>query len=215
MTLVLFGYRGVISGGPSEQDMATMAGAAGVAVRRIEDAYWQLRPAYDLAELDAPAYWQQVGRLAGRGQSYTGAEIAALVRLDTDSWLHLQAGTIELIEELAAAGHRLAVLADVPAGIAVALAELPATRHFEQLFFSCELKMSKLDVAFLAAALDRLGAAAPDVIFVDDRAGDPAAAAAAGLQTVRFTSPGQAREVLAELLVCHIKLLSRRDSDLR
>ena len=63
MTLVLFGYRGVISGGPSEEDMATMAGAAGVAVGRLEDAYWQLRPAYDLAELDAPAYWQQLGRL--------------------------------------------------------------------------------------------------------------------------------------------------------
>jgi putative hydrolase of the HAD superfamily len=205
VTLVMFGYRGVISSGPSEQDMTTMAGAAGVAVRRLEDAYWRPRPAYEQAELDAPAYWQQVGRLAGRGQPYTGAEVAELIRLDTDSWLHLQAGTVELIEELAAAGHRLAVLADAPSQIAVAMAELPVARYFEQLIFSCELKMSKLDAAFLAAALDRLGAATANVIFVDDRAGDPVAAAAAGLQTVRFTSPGQARELLAELLVCHIK----------
>ncbi len=205
MTVVLFGYRGVLSGGPSEQDMTTMAGAAGVAVRRLADAYWRPRPAYDLAELDAAGYWQQVGRLAGRGQGYTGAELAELVRLDTDSWLHLRAGTVELIEELVAAGHRLAVLADAPREIAASMAELPVARHFEQLIFSCELKMSRLDAGFLAAALGRLDAAAADVILVDDRAGDPAAAAATGLRIVRFSGRGQAREMLAELLVCHVK----------
>jgi putative hydrolase of the HAD superfamily len=204
MTWVMFGYRGVISGGPSEQDMTTMAGAAGVAVRRLADVYWPPRPAYDRAELDGLAYWQQVGRLAGRGQAYSGAEVAELIRLDTDSWLHLQAGTVELIEELAAAGHRLAVLADAPVEIAVAMAELPVARHFGQLIFSCELKKSKLDPACIAAALGRLGTAPAEVIVVDDPAGG-AAAAAAGLRTVYFSSPGQARELLAELLSGHIE----------
>lgn len=205
MAWVMFDFGGVISCGPSEQDMTTMAGAAGVAARRFADAYWQPRPAYDRAELDARAYWQQVGKLAGRGQAYGDAQVAELIRLDIDSWLHLQAGTVELIEELAASGHRLAVLADAPAEIAAAIAGLPVARHFDQLIFSCELKSSRPDTACFTSALARLGAAAGDVIFVDDRAVDAAAAAAIGFRSVQFTSPGQARGVLAELLSCHKK----------
>lgn len=82
---------------------------------------------------------------------------------------------------------------------------LLVARHFEQLIFSCELKMSKLDAGFLAVALGRLDAAAADVILVDDRTGNPAAAAATGLRIVRFSSHDQARGMLAELLVCHVK----------
>lgn len=203
MTWVMFDYGGVISRWPSEQDMMTLARAAGIAVRRLADAYWQPRPAYDRAEFDAAAYWQRVGRLAGRGQAYSAAEVAELTRLDTDSWLHLEAGTVALIEELAAAGHRLAVLSDAPVATAEAIAGLPVARYFEHLIFSCQLRKSKPDAACFAAALVRLGAAAADVIFVDDWAGNTAAAAAAGLRAVHFTSPGQARALLAELLVRH------------
>jgi len=203
MAWVMFDYGGVISRWPSEQDMTTLAGAAGIAAWRLADAYWPPRPAYDRAELDAAGYWQQVGRPAGRAQGYSAAEVADLTRLDTDSWLHLAAGTVALIEELAAAGHRLAMLSDAPVATADAIAALPVARYFEHLIFSCQLKKSKPDAACFAAALDRLGAAAADVIFVDDRPGNTAAAAAMGLRAVHFTSPGRARALLAELLVRH------------
>ena len=203
MAWVLFDYGGVISCWPSEQAMATLAGAAGIAVRRLADAYWPPRPAYDRAELSAAGYWQQVGQLGGRGHAYTDAEVAELTRLDTDSWLHLQAGTVELIEELAVAGHRLAVLSDAPAETAAAIAGLPVARYFEHLIFSCELKIGKPDRACFAAALARLGAVAADVIFIDDRADNAAAAAAMGLWAVHFAGPGQARAMLAELLARH------------
>ncbi len=203
MAWVMFDYDGVISRWPSDQDMMTIAATAGIAARRFADAYWQPRPAYDRAELDATAYWQQVSRLAGRGLAYSAAEVAALTRLDTDAWLHLEAGTVALIEELAAAGHRLAMLSDVPATTADAIAGLPVARHFEHLIFSCQLNRTKPDAACFAAALARLSAAAAEVIFVDDRADNTAAAAAMGLRAVHFTSPGQARAVLAELLTRH------------
>lgn len=203
MAWVMFDYDGVISRWPSDQDMMTIATAAGIAARRFADAYWPPRPAYDRAELDAAGYWQQVGRLAGRDRPYAAAEVAALSRLDTDSWLHLEAGTVALIEELAAAGHRLAMLSDVPVAIADAIAGLPVARYFEHLIFSCQLNQAKPDAACFAAALARLGAAAAEVIFVDDRAGNTAAAAAMGLRAVHFSSPGQARAILAELLSHH------------
>jgi putative hydrolase of the HAD superfamily len=200
---VMFDYGGVISRWPSEQDMAMLAAAAGISVRRLSDAYWQRRPAYDRAEVDGAAYWQQVGLIAGRGQAYREAEIAELIRLDTDSWLHLEAGTVALIEELAAVGHRLALLSNAPTETAEAIAGLPVARHFEHLIFSCELKMAKPATEFFTAALARLGAAAAEVIFIDDRPENVAAAVTLGMQSILFTSPGQARALLAQLLARH------------
>jgi putative hydrolase of the HAD superfamily len=200
---VMFDYGGVISRWPSEQDMAMLAAAAGIPARRLADAYWQRRPAYDRAELDAAAYWQQVGLIAGRGQAYSEAEVAELTRMDTDSWLHLQAGTVALIEELAAVGHRLAILSNAPAETADAIAGLPVARHFEHLIFSCQLKMAKPAIEFFTSALARLEATAAEVIFIDDQPDNVAAAVTLGMQTIRFTSPGQARALLAQLLARH------------
>jgi putative hydrolase of the HAD superfamily len=203
MAWVMFGYRGVICRWPSEQAMATLAGAAGTSVRRFADAYWQLRPAYDRAELDAAGYWQEVGRRAGRGQVYGEAEVAELTRLDTDSWLHLEAGTVALVEELAAAGHRLAILANAPVNTAEAIAGLPVTRHFEHLVFSCQLKKAKPAADCFTAALAVLRAAAAEVIFIDDQQDSITAAVTLGMRSVRFTGPGQARALLADLLARH------------
>ena len=200
MAWVMFDYGGVMSRSPSEQDMTTLAGIAGTSVRRLTDAYWRRRPAYDRAEMDADAYWQQVGLLVGRSQAYNEAEVAELTRLDADSWLHLKSGTVALIEELALAGHRLAVLSNAPVEIADAIAALPVARHFEHLIFSCQLKMAKPDPECFVGALAKLGAAAAEVIFIDDQPDNVTAAVTLGMRSIRFTGPGQARALLTQLL---------------
>jgi hypothetical protein len=121
--------RGVLCAAPSalpaagQQDLALLAGAAGVSVPAFVDVYWEWRRAYDLAELDVTRYWRQVGR--GLGRSYGTAEISELARLDCASWLRLQAGTVALIEDLAAAGLPLALLSNAPEPLAEAIAGLP------------------------------------------------------------------------------------------
>ena len=57
-----------------------LAAAAGAPVPALMDVYWAWRRAYDLAELDAPGYWREVGRALGRG--YGEAQIAELIRLE-------------------------------------------------------------------------------------------------------------------------------------
>ena len=120
MTWVMFDYGGVVSHPPTQQDLALLAGAAGVPVPALVDVYWEWRRAYDLAELDVTGYWRQVGRILGR--SYSEAEIAELIRLDCAAWLRLQAGTVALIEDLAAAGLPLALLSNAPDELAEAIA---------------------------------------------------------------------------------------------
>jgi putative hydrolase of the HAD superfamily len=200
MAWVLFDYGGVIARWPSEEDLAALAAAAGVSVEQFTDAYWRRRAAYDRADVDGPRYWQQVGLILGRSEDYTDDEVAKLSRLDTDSWLHLDPAAVELIEELSASGHHLALLSNAPAEIAEAVAELPVTRLFEHLIFSCQLKMAKPDPACYEAALGLLEAGPEEVIFLDDRADNLMAAALLGIRTIQFSGPSQARTDLAELL---------------
>jgi putative hydrolase of the HAD superfamily len=198
VTWVMFDYGGVISHPPTQQDQALLARVAGVPVPAFVDVYWEWRPAYDLAELDVTGYWRQVGRSLGR--SYGEAEISELARLDCASWMRLQAGTVALIEDLAATGLPLALLSNAPGQLAGAIRGLPIAAHFGQLIFSCQLKLAKPDPRCYNDALARLGASAQEVIFIDDRGENVTAAAALGLQSVHFTSPELMRAAVTERL---------------
>src|SRR6266851_241682 len=129
MTWVLFDYGGVICTPQPDSDVARLASAAGVPVPAFRDAYWAHRLDYDRGELDGTTYWQKVA--AGAGGSFSAAQVAELTRLDIASWLHLRPGTVTLIEDLAAAGYRLALLSNAPAEVAVVMADLPVAAHFE------------------------------------------------------------------------------------
>jgi putative hydrolase of the HAD superfamily len=198
VTWVMFDYGGVVSHPPTQQDLALLAGVAGVPVPAFAAVYWEWRGAYDLAELDVTEYWRQVGRSLGR--SYGEAEVSELARLDCASWLRLQAGTVALIEDLAAAGLPLALLSNAPDQLAEAIRALPVVAHFGQLIFSCQLKLAKPDPRCYSSALARLGASAEEVIFIDDRSENVAAAAALGLQSVHFTGPERMRAAVTERL---------------
>ena len=195
MSWVLFDYGAVICRPQPEEDRARLARASGGPAADFEAAYWRYRLDYDRAALDLTAYWQQVA--ADLGRSYTEPEIAELSRLDTASWLHLQPDTVDLITGLAAAGQRLAVLSNAPADVAEAVQRLPVAGYFEHLVFSCALKSAKPDPECFQATLALLDAEPADVIFLDDRPDNVAAAVALGMVSFQFTDAHAARAGLA------------------
>jgi putative hydrolase of the HAD superfamily len=198
LTWVMMDYGRVISQAPTDRDVARLATVAGAEVSDLLDQYWRWRRAYDLAELDAREYWTRIG--AALGRDYPGDVIAELVRLDCESWLHLSAGTVALVEELAGTGHRLALLSNAPVDVAAAVAGLPLARRFEQLLFSCDLSCAKPDPRCFSLALDRLGARPAEVIFVDDLHANVTAAEGLGMSAVQYVSPQQARQAVLALL---------------
>lgn len=198
MTWVMFDYGGVLSQPPADEDLALLARAAGASVPALMDGYWRWRHAYDLAELDMAEYWRRVGQ--GVGRSYTQAEIAELSRLDSSMWLRLQAGTVSLVRDLAAAGLPLALLSNAPSDVAQAVSGLPVAACFGHLIFSCELKTGKPDPACYRAALATLRAEAEDVIFIDDLSENVAGAATLGIRSLQFTTPAAARESVTRQL---------------
>ena len=99
MTWLLFDYGGVICYPQPEEDLALLARAAGCTVPEFGGAYWPYRLDYDRAVLDVTSFWEHVAGHLGR--SFGEAQMAELARLDVASWMHLQAGTVALIEDLA------------------------------------------------------------------------------------------------------------------
>jgi len=195
MTWVVFDYGGVVCTYQPDADVAALARAAGVGVPEFRDAYWAYRVGHDRAELDGAAYWAKVA--AALGRSFPPSQTAELIRLDIASWLHLRAGTVALIEDLAAAGHRLALLSNAPAEIAEVVAALPVARHFWHCAFSCHLRAVKPEPDCYRAVLAMLGARPAGVVFFDDRPENVAGAMALGIHGVHFTTPEAARTTLA------------------
>jgi len=199
MSWVLFDFGGVICTPQPDEDLAALAATAGpVSVADFRNAYWPSRIAYDLAALTAAQFWQDVARRLG--QTFTPAQVGELIRLDIASWLHLQEGTLTLIRDLESAGQRLAVLSNMPAEVSRAIEGLPIAGAFEHLIFSCDLRAVKPSQSCFDQALDRLGAPAGEVTFVDDRQENVTAAARLGLRAIRFTDPWQARADLAAII---------------
>jgi putative hydrolase of the HAD superfamily len=194
-TWVVFDYGGVICTPQSDADVALLAAAAGVPVPDFQGPYWAYRLSWDRAELDGTTYWHKVA--AALGLSFSMSQIAELTRLDIASWLHLRDGTVALIEDLAAAGYPLALLSNVPAEVAEVVADLPVARAFSRCAFSCFLGAAKPEPRCYQAVLAMLGARPADVVFIDDRPENVAAAAALGIRAVHFSTPPQARAALA------------------
>ena len=194
-TWVVFDYGGVICTPQPDEDVALLAAAAGVPVPEFQGPYWAYRLSYDRAELDGTTYWHKVA--AALGLSFSVSQIAELTRLDSASWLHLCDGTITLLEDLAAAGYRLALLSNAPADFAEVLVEQPVARFFEHLAFSAYLGSVKPEPECYRAVLAMLGASPGDVVFIDDRPENVAGAAAVGIHGVNFTTPEAVRTALA------------------
>jgi putative hydrolase of the HAD superfamily len=202
MTWVLFDYGNVICAPQPERDVARLAEVAGCTVADLLTPYWAYRLDYDRAALDVTGYWQQVA--TDLGGSFTGPQIAELSQVDAGSWLHLRPASVDLVAELAGAsaggrggGWGLAVLSNAPEDTAQAVSSLPVAAHFEHLMFSCYLKLAKPDPECFRAALAVLRAEPADVIFLDDRPDNVAAAAALGIRSARFTDAETARADLA------------------
>jgi putative hydrolase of the HAD superfamily len=194
-TWVVFDYGGVICTPQPDEDVALLAAAAGVPVPDFQAAYWAYRLSWDRAELDRTTYWHKVA--AALGMSFSMSQIAELTRLDIASWLHLRDGTVALIEDLVRAGYPLALLSNAPAEVAEVVADLPVACAFSHRAFSCFLGSAKPEPECYQAVLSVLGAQPADVVFIDDRPENVAAAAGLGIRGVRFSTAPQARTALA------------------
>jgi HAD superfamily hydrolase (TIGR01509 family) len=111
--------------------------------------------------------------------------------------LQPQADMVALLQRLHAGGRRLHYLSNMPAPVADLLeVRDPFMACFESGVFSCRVHRIKPDPAIYRLAAERFGAAAQDLVFIDDHPPNVAAARALGWDAFVFTGAAQAEAEL-------------------
>jgi epoxide hydrolase-like predicted phosphatase len=105
----------------------------------------------------------------------------------------------DLASRLREHGIRTGILSNVWLPIARSLAQAGAYDGFDPLVLSCEAGCAKPDPTIYHLALERLGLAAGDVLFVDDQPRHLVAAAEVGMRTLLATGEAQ---VVHDLATC-------------
>lgn len=188
----LFDYGKVIASAPAAEGWDRLQQATGCALHAADSTYWIHRAEFDAGSLDSPSYWSAVLQRA-----VTPAEAEELDHLDAALWSQPEPGTLEVLETLQSRGASMAVLSNMPVRMSQLFeADADWTRYFKKLIFSGPLRLAKPDPRIYEHTLTVLGAAATDVLFIDDKQENIEAAAALGMGTVHYT-PGT--DLAAEL----------------
>jgi len=151
--------------------------------------------AFDQGLIDAPTV---VRRIAAR-TGWPEAEVAAVVAAVPDE-LQALPGTVALIQELKAAGHRLFYLSNMPEPYAEHLERAhPLRQWFEGGVFSGRVKHSKPREEIYRIAEQRFGVAPQSLLFLDDHPANITAAKARGWQALLFSNAEALRPELRAL----------------
>ncbi len=165
-----------------------MAEVLMVGEREFYPVYWRYRLPYDEAKLDAVSYWNMVA--ADLNCGITEAQIERLSRIDVESWSRPGPVMPEWASKLRGAGMRTAILSNLPMDLRVHLTSavkwLP---EFDEMTFSCDVRMVKPQPGIYEHCLGALGVAAGDALFLDDRPENVEAAQKLGIHAIQFTTP--------------------------
>jgi putative hydrolase of the HAD superfamily len=187
---VLFDYGQVLSGPPDPAAWARMRTITGLDEDRLHAAYWAFRHDYDRAALTGPAYWHAVA--AHAGTAFDDAQLGALLTADVDLWTSLNPPMVEWAARLQHAGIRTGILSNIGDSIAEGIiARLPWLSGFYTCIWSHALFMAKPEPEIFLETAEALGTAPPNILFLDDREDNIAAAAALGFQTVLYKYANQ------------------------
>jgi putative hydrolase of the HAD superfamily len=184
---VLFDYGMVLSGPPSPSAWARMLAVTGLDDARFHAAYWEHRHAYDCGTFTGRAYWHAVAQLLG--QSFDDAQVAALIAADNDVWTELNTPMVAWARQLQQAGVRTGILSNIGDEMSAGVRhKFPWIGHFHHCTWSHAVKLAKPELAIYHHAAAGLDTPIQQILFLDDREENIAAAAQTGMQTLHYTT---------------------------
>jgi putative hydrolase of the HAD superfamily len=165
--------------------MALMASQLDMPDTELTQAYWRHRREYDLG-MPARDYWTLV--VQDLGGVLDDGLLGSLIAIDVDSWTDYRDEMWALAATFRASGGKVGMLSN---GVVEIVERIRADHNLPSLFdavvISYEEQLAKPEPEIYRVALDRLGVAASDTLFVDDRAENIDTARELGLRTLLFT----------------------------
>jgi putative hydrolase of the HAD superfamily len=191
----IFDYGGVLVHHQTEADQQRMANIAKMPAERFTEFYWSERSDYDKGLMSVDEYWGKISQL-GRAQ-FTPQIIDQLTELDTISWMNFDLVMWDWIDQLRAAGKRVAMLSNMPRELGEALkSRTDRLNGFDHVTLSYEVRSVKPEPAIYDECLDGLGTPAAETLFLDDRIANVQAAEMLGIRGMHFTSRDEVLERL-------------------
>jgi putative hydrolase of the HAD superfamily len=149
---------------------------------------------FDLGLVEEPELARRIAARTGAPEDRVRRVIDAI-----PGHLQPQADTVALLQRLKAAGHRLYYLSNMPRSYAAHLERHNAfIGDFLDGIFSARVGLMKPHRAIFELADERFALAETKTVFIDDHAGNIAAARAHGWQGVHFSGAGQAERELQQ-----------------
>ena len=151
---------------------------------------------YDRGTLTESSASEHFAKLSGR----TPEEVLRLLRASAESLRPIE-GTIQLLEDLAAAGIHLYLLSNMPEStFNILIGRHGFFRHFKHLVISGRILMLKPEPAIYKHLVETTGIVPAESVFIDDLLRNVIAARESGLKAIQFTSPQACRAELRAYL---------------
>ena len=183
---ILFDYGMVLSAAPDPAAWQRMRTVTGLSEDILHREYWAYRHAYDRGDLKSHDFWNKVG--SGAGIVLTPDQLTHLIEADTDLWGLLNPPMIAWAQRLQRAGIRTGILSNMPDAMEAGL----RARHswieaFDHRTWSHALNLAKPELEIYHHAAEGLATPPANILFIDDRAENIAAALTVGMQAIQYT----------------------------
>ncbi len=183
----IFDYGGVLVRHQSDADQARMAELAGIPTDQFTERYWAERSDYDKGLISYAEYWQAVAQRAAA--RLTEQTIEQLVDFDSNSWMQFDTMMWDWLDQLRAAGKRVAMLSNMPRELGEALkSRTQKLSSFDQVTLSYEVRSAKPEPAIYEHCLEGLGTSPEQTLFLDDKIANVQGAELLGIRAIQFTS---------------------------
>ncbi len=207
---VIFDYGMVLTCPPDQQAHAELVRITGMPAGRLDELYWEHRPAFDCGALTGREYWRSVTREAG--VKLPEMAIDELVQWDARMWMTIDPAMLAWQGELKQRGVRTAIVSNLGDTVHQAMVrEFGWLEQFDVLVWSYELGMIKPDPAIYRYALEKLGTRPEETLFIDDKRPNVDAAIALGMKAVEFTTVEKLREELGQFAGLPLPRSQNRD----
>jgi putative hydrolase of the HAD superfamily len=205
---VLFDYGMVLSGPPDPAARIDMERILGVDEQTFQAAYWKHRDAYDRGTLSGLTYWEHVARDCHKPLNAVGIEM--LIEADNALWTQPNHPMIAWAESLQRAGVKTGLLSNIGDAMEAGIrARFPWLDEFAHHTFSHQLGIAKPDPEIYRHATEGLNVPPGEILFIDDKQENIAAARSVGMFAVQYSSHEVFLQAMQRIGLGHLLMSSR------
>jgi len=179
---VLFDFGKVLTLAPDPRVWEQMRAISQLSEAELQDGYWKYRNDYDAGVLTGDAYWRLIA-----GDSISDDVLRDLKAADVALWTRMNQPMLQWVASLHQHGFRTGILSNMPDAMAEGIvAQFDWIANFHHTVWSYALKLRKPQPEIYAIAADGLKTPPQNILFIDDKPENTAAAEAFGMQAIVY-----------------------------